>query len=93
MAGARLAGASPSKARDRRGVTGLQGPRHQPGVTSVRFISLLGGPGWQWDLFRKVLVGPTTSDRVEHPLPSARSSFITPAGDILVGALLTFERF
>ena len=44
-AGARLAGASPSKARDRRGVTGLQESRHQPGVTSFRFIRLLGGPG------------------------------------------------
>ena len=43
--GARLAGASPSKARDHRGGPGEQGPCHQPGASSFRFIGMLGGPG------------------------------------------------
>ena len=48
-AGAVLAGASPSKNRDRAGVTGAQAPRHQPGAPTFRFNRMLGGPGQHWD--------------------------------------------
>ena len=63
--GARLAGASPSKARDHRGGPGAQEPRHQPGASSFRFISMLGGPVLARRLSFGVVSGPSAAG-VQH---------------------------